>query len=327
MPEIVACGETMVLLAPATSGPLRYVQQFTKHIGGAESNVLIGAVRLGHTAGWISRVGDDEFGRYVLSQIRGEGVDVSRVRVDPQAPTGVYFKERREAGESRVYYYRRGSAASRLSPGDLDRDYVAQARVVLISGITPALSESARETAFAAAALARAAGSIVAFDPNVRLKLWRTEEAVPVLRDLAAQADVVLPGADEAALLTGEGDPERAAAALLALQGPGGRSPRTVVVKLGAAGALVATRTPQGVACRRAPGFPVARVVDPIGAGDGFAAGFLCGLLEGLDDVEAARLGNAVGALATTVVGDIEGLPTQSEVAAFMGARPAEADR
>ncbi|HEX6972159.1 MAG TPA: sugar kinase, partial [Limnochordia bacterium] len=242
MPQIVACGETMVLFAPATSGPLRYVHQFTKHIGGAESNVCIGAVRLGHSAGWISRLGDDEFGRYVLAQLRGEGVDVSRVRIDPAAPTGVYFKERHETKESRVFYYRRGSAASRLCPADLDPDYIGDAEIILISGITPALSQSAREAVFAAVRLAREAGRTVAFDPNVRLKLWPPEEAVPVLRELAARSDVLLPGAAEASLLTGEADPERAAAALLALDGPAGHHPEVAVVKLGEEGALVARR-------------------------------------------------------------------------------------
>src|SRR5690554_857363 len=110
MPEVIAIGETMTLFAPATSGPLRYVHQFSKHIAGAESNTCIGLVRLGHSAGWVSRLGDDEFGRYVLSVVRGEGVDTSRVQWDPEAPTGVFFKERVETGKTRVYYYRAGSA-------------------------------------------------------------------------------------------------------------------------------------------------------------------------------------------------------------------------
>lgn len=322
MPDVVALGETMVLLVPTTSGPLRYANTFTRHIGGAESNLCIGLVRLGRSAGWISRVGDDEFGRYVVNTIRGEGVDTSRVRVDAEAPTGVFFKERRELGESRVYYYRRGSAASRMRPSDLDEAYIRSAKVLAVSGITPALSPSCRETVFAAMDIARAAGVLVAFDPNVRLKLWTADEARPVLADMARRSDWVLAGQDEAELITGEAEPERSAATFLAW------GSRLAVIKLGAAGCLVAggeaAEDAGGEADRgpqRVPGVTLPRVVDPIGAGDGFGAGFIAATLDGLPPVEAGRLANAVGAFATTVVGDIEGLPTRAELERFLGSR------
>lgn len=314
MPEVVTIGETMVLFTPEHDGPLRYVHRFAKGIGGAESNVCIGLTRLGHSAGWISRVGDDEFGRYVLAQIRGEGVDVSQVRVDPEAPTAVYFKERRTMGGGAVYYYRRGSAASRLGPGDLDPAYIQRARVFLGSGITPALSPSCREALYEGIRLAKEAGALIVFDPNLRLKLWSADEARSVLRSFVALADVVLAGQDEAEFLTGKNDPVAAGKELLAL------GPRQVVVKVGAGGAWVID-----AACQvRVPGFRVERVVDPIGAGDAFAAGYIAGLLEGMSPVEAARLGNACGAFVLGTPGDYEGLPERSEVDAFLAdsARP-----
>src|SRR5919199_1740089 len=167
-PEVIGLGETMVLLRAEQSGPLREVSTFRRHVAGAESNVAVGVCRLGLSAGFISRVGDDEFGAAVRFRLRGEGVDVSRLIVDPDAPTGLVFRERREFGPVDVVYYRRGSAASRLRPQDLDPDYIRGARYLVLSGITPALSRSCRETAFAAAQIAREAGVGVVVDPNVR---------------------------------------------------------------------------------------------------------------------------------------------------------------
>lgn len=317
MPEVVAIGETMVLFTPLSDGPLRYVHHFEKRIGGAESNVCIGLARLGHRAGWISRVGDDEFGRYVVSAIRAEGVDVSQVKVDPEAPTGVYFKERRAFGGGQVYYYRRDSAASRLSWEDIDPDYIRSARVLLGSGITPALSESCLEALRFAVKLAKEAGRLFVFDPNLRLKLWPAPKARETLLSFVKDADIVLPGADEAEFLTGLADPLDAARRLQSY------GPKTVIVKTGAQGALVVDED----AVRRVPGFPVQRVVDPVGAGDAFAAGFLAGYLEGMDLVDAVRLANACGASATTVSGDIEGMPERAEIDRFLALKADFASR
>lgn len=171
MPEVVTLGETMVMMNPVTSGPLQYINQFTKQIGGAESNFAIGVVRLGHTAGWISKLGKDELGKYVLSFIRGEGVDTSRVKFTADAPTGLFFKERRKFGESKVYYYRKGSAASLMGPEDLDPEYISSAKYLHITGITPALSESCHLAVKEAIKIAKNHGVKVCFDPNIRLKL------------------------------------------------------------------------------------------------------------------------------------------------------------
>src|SRR5438552_3604184 len=148
----------MVLFAAVEQGPLRFATTYTRHPAGTETNFAIGLARLGHEVGWFSRVGDDEFGQYIVNFVRGEGVDTSRVVADPEAPTGVLFKEKRELGPRKIVYYRRGSAASRLSTADLDADYIASARYLHLTGITPALSPSAREAVFAAARLARERG-------------------------------------------------------------------------------------------------------------------------------------------------------------------------
>jgi len=294
----------MILLLAEQSGPLREATTFRRLIAGAESNVAIGVCRLGHSAGWIGRVGDDELGRAILLRLRGEGVDLTHARADPAAPTGLVIRERREFGPIDVVYYRRGSAASRLGPDDLDEDYIRAARILHITGITPALSTACRDAVFAAADIARAAGVTVVLDPNLRLKLWSKDEARLILRELAGKADVLLPGAEEAELLTGENDPEAAARALLGL------GPKLVVVKTGVDGSLAVSESE----VVRVPAMPLARVVDPVGAGDAFAAGFHVGQLRGLSLPETLWLANRCGALAMTVPGDIEGLPRWDEV-------------
>jgi 2-dehydro-3-deoxygluconokinase len=307
-PAVVALGETMVLLLAEQPGLLREVITFRRHVAGAEANVAVGLCRLGCTAGFISRVGDDEFGRAIQFRLRGEGVDISRLRVDAEAPTGLVFRERREVGPVEVVYYRRGSAASRMSPADLDEGYIRQATYLVLSGITPALSPACHATVFAAAELARAAGVLVVVDPNIRLKLWSADAARAVLRDLITHADLVLPGADEAEILTGEADPVRAAADLLSL------GPRLVVVKLGARGALaMGSDDPTATTIVPAPQLP--RIVDPDGAGDAFAAGFLAGQLRGFDLVASLELANRCGAQVMTVAADQEGLPRWEDVA------------
>jgi 2-dehydro-3-deoxygluconokinase len=303
--DVVTLGETMVLMLAEQTGPMREATSFRRHIAGAESNVAIGLSRLGHTAGWMSRIGDDEFGRAVVFRIRGEGVDTSRVITDPGAPTGLVVRERREVGPIEQVYYRHGSAASRMSPDDLDAAYIGQARFLHLTGITPALSASCRATVFAAAEMARGAAVKVVLDPNYRSKLWEATEARSVLRDLAAHSDIVLPGWDEAQLLTGESDPQAAARELGVL------GPSMVVVKLGARGALALI---DGHVLNVA-GSPLERVVDPVGAGDAFAAGLLTGLLRNLAIEDSLHLANRCGALAMTSPGDMESLPRWEEVA------------
>lgn len=305
--DVVTLGEMMVMLVATETGPLRSIETFRKHVAGSEANVAIGLARLGHRSGWLSRLGDDEFGLFIRNFLRGEGVDVSRVILDREHPTGVAFKERRELGARKVIYYRKGSAASYLTPADLDPSYFAEARYFHTSGINPALSASAYETMLAAIDLARAAGAVVTFDPNVRLRLWDAETCRRTLRDVMSRVDVVLPGMEEAELLTGETEPVKAA---LALQKFG---PRLVVLKVGAEGSLALTA--DGVT--RAPALRLERVVDPVGAGDGFAAGFLSGQLRGWDLAASLRLGNVVGAHAMSVSGDVEGLPTWDDVQAL----------
>lgn len=302
--DVVTIGESMVVFTPTSDGFMRNASQFTKKIGGAESNVAVGLARLGHQAGWISRLGDDEFGKAILSFLKGENVDVSQVTFDQEAPTGIYFKEPRRQNNTRVYYYRKGSAASMLTPQNLDNEYLAKAKYLHITGITPALSESCRETAFEAIKHAKSNGSTIVFDPNLRTKLWDKETARETLLNMAAEADIILPGVAEGEFLFGESDPHKLGQLFL------NHGASVVVMKMGAEGAYYFTKKESVLIS----GFPVKQVVDPVGAGDGFAAGFLSGLLDGLELGKAVERANAVGALVTMVNGDVDGLPERDEV-------------
>lgn len=302
--DVVTLGESMVLFVPHSEGPLRFAGTFEKSIGGAESNVMIALARLGHQTGWIGRVGDDEFGLFVRHFIRGEGVDTSRVAFDPAHPTAVFFKERKASQDPSIYFYRKGSAASAMTPEDLDEAYIAQAKYLHLTGILPALSPSCRAATYRALAIARRNGLTTVFDPNIRLKLWSKEEARTVLLDIASQCDIVLPGLDEGEILTGSAEPSQIASRLLE------NGARMVVVKLGEKGAYFASSTEAFFV----EGFLVERIVDTAGAGDGFAAGFLSGLLRGWPVREAVKLGNLVGAFALTVAGDVEGYPYWAQI-------------
>lgn len=309
--DVVTFGESMVLFGPDSSGPLRYVQNFNKSIAGAESNVAIALAKLGHDVGWFSKLGNDEFGRYIQATIRGEGVDVSRVIFEPEKSTGILFKERFMHSNPNVYYYRKDSAASTLKPEELDENYIKDAKILHITGITPALSESCRGTLFKAIEIAKANNVLVSFDPNIRLKLWSKEEAIPILLEIAKQSDIIFPGIDEGEMLLGLTKPQAIAETFMNM----GCS--VVAVKLGKEGCYVADKV-SGVYI---DSYKLENPQDTVGAGDGFAAGFLSGMLRELDFRECGEYANGVGAMAVLVKGDMEGYPNFEQLMAFIGKR------
>lgn len=309
MMDVVTLGETMVMFHPETKGALRYVHSFTKTIAGAESNVAIALARLGHSAGWFSKIGDDEFGRYIILSIRGEGVDVSRVTKSKTHSTGLLFKERFAHVNPNVYYYRKDSAASTLSQEDLDPDYIRKAKILHLSGITPALSESSQKTVFKAIEIAKENKIKISFDPNIRLKLWSLQEAKGVLLDIAKQADIIFPGIDEGKMLLGTENPKKIAEHFQKM------GCERIAIKLGAKGCYVVHKEE----AHFVEGYPVESLEDTVGAGDGFAAGFLAGVLRKLPLKECAQWGNGVGAMAVLVRGDMEGFPTKSQLMEFIG--------
>ncbi|MFJ6619498.1 sugar kinase [Kitasatospora sp. NPDC091335] len=322
-PTAVCVGESMAVLLPDRPGPLESVGSFRLSVGGAESNVAGALAGLGVPTAWISRVGDDGFGRRLLAEVAARGVDVSAVAVDPHRPTGLYLKEvggttggRHDLGpgRSRLHYHRRGSAAAALSP-DLLTDpaaaaLLAGARLLHLSGITAALSDDC--LALLRALLAdRRPGRMVSFDLNWRPSLWRDRDPV-VLPPLLDAADLLLLGADEAEAAFGTGDP-----ATLRRRFP---APATVVVKDAANQVTAMDR--EGTAVTE-PAL-VVEVVEATGAGDAFAAGYLAGTVRGLDQRRRLRLGHLSAACALTAHGDQAELPDAAVVTALLDASPAQ---
>ncbi|MGN9838915.1 sugar kinase [Nonomuraea sp. H19] len=310
MTDLVTFGETMALFAARRTGPLRFARDFDLGLGGAESNVAIGVARLGHSATWVGRVGADEFGDLIRSTLAGEGVDV-RAIPDPDAPTGLMIKGRRTADLIDVRYYRKDSAGSRLSAADLDPELIGSARVLHVSAITPALSDSARDAVRHAIATARAAGVLVSLDVNYRRALWTPEEAGAWLRKTVGDVDVLFATEAEGRLIADAAGPVELAHALAA------RGPRHVLVKLGAQGALELSEGE----VRRAEPYRVTEV-DSVGAGDAFAAGWLADWLAAAEPEERLSTACAAGAFAVTSQGDWESLPRRADLSLLR--RPAD---
>ncbi len=303
--DVVTFGESMGMFVATEPGALSQVNEFTKRMAGAETNVAIGLARLGLKVGWVSRLGKDSVATYLTDILAREKVNTDRVTIDPNYLTGFMFKTMAVAGEDpKVEYFRKGSAASHMSPDDFDSEYFLSARHLHATGISAALSASALELGKYAMDTMRKAGKTVSFDPNLRPSLWPSQEVMAkTLNELAAKADWVLPGVSEGKILTGFTDPRDIASFYL------DRGVKMVVVKLGAEGAYYRTATEEGTV----PGVKV-KVVDTVGAGDGFAVGVVSGMLEGLPIPEAVRRGNHIGAFAIQVIGDMDGLPTRAEL-------------
>ncbi|MGW1018770.1 sugar kinase [Streptomyces niveus] len=303
---VVCIGETMAALAPDPVAPLDTAELLRLDVAGAESNVAMYLADHGVPARWVSALGDDPFGRRVRERIAASGVDVSGVRTDPARPTGLLVKNPGTESTG-VHYYRTGSAASALGPPALDDPAVRDAALVHLTGITPALSASCR--ALVDRTLRPERPYAVSFDVNHRPALWSDEPAAEVLLPLAARADLVLVGLDEAQALWG---PALASADAVRALLP---QPRVLVVKDGARAATAYV----GRGTYTVPA-PKVRVVEPVGAGDAFAGGFLAGLLRYDDPVRALRLGHLTAASALRVPADHGPLPPPDRVRELLSA-------
>lgn len=304
--DVICFGESMALFAAEHAGPLASGAPFTLRLCGADSNVAIGLRRLGLRVHWLSRVGDDAFGRFIIDTLAAEGLAADGTRIDPTRRTGAMFKARRDdGGDPATQYYRAGSAASALSPADLDAGTLATARHLHVTGITAALSDSAYALCARAMRGMRAAGGTVSFDPNLRPALWPDQATMArQLNALAALADWLLVGQGEAEQLTGTRDIERIARHYR------DAGVREVVIKRGADGASLRSAD----AAIDLPAAPVARIVDTVGAGDAFAVGYISSRLDGQTPGEALARGNALGARAVQHPGDYESLPRREEL-------------
>ncbi|MEU6145923.1 sugar kinase [Streptomyces sp. NPDC047081] len=298
--DVVALGESMVTFLPTRPGRLADVPSFERGIGGAESNVACVLAAAGHSVRWVSRVGADGFGDHLVETIGSYGVDVTAVRRDPARPTGIYFRTAgdRATDAHEVAYYRAGSAASAMAVGNTDLDAVRAGRVLHLSGITAALSESCLRLMRELTAL-RAGRPLVSFDVNHRPGLWLDGDGPQALLELARRADLVFVGEDEAEEVWGLHGAHAVRAAF--------PDPETLVVKQGGRGATVFAKG--DVTFVPAPRVDV---VAAVGAGDAFAAGFLSATLRGLPMKARVRHGHLTAAAALTVPGDLAPPPARA---------------
>lgn len=304
--DILALGEPMVEFNQTGEGGGRsYLQGF----GGDTSNAAIAAARQGARVGYISALGDDVYGQMLRDLWKREGVDESTVATDPAAFTAVYFVTHDARGHH-FSFFRKGSAASRMTPRDLPRERIAAAKVLHLSGISAAISDSACDTCFAAVEAARSAGVQVSFDTNLRLKLWPIARARAVMRELIGLSDICLPSLEDVQAISGLEDPDALVDWCLDL------GARTVALKLGAGGALV-TDGQQRIRIAPHP----CRPVDATGAGDTFGGALLARLVAGDGLEDAARYAAVAAALSTEGYGAVEPIPGAAAVRAVLARR------
>ncbi|MEV7429869.1 sugar kinase [Nocardioides sp. NPDC092400] len=305
--DVATLGEALAVLSPASTGALRDVDVFEKDMAGSELNVALAVQRLGHRARWSGWLGDDELGHQVIATLRRDGVDTTAAEVRPGQRTGLYLKELRAADQLRVHYYRDHSAATRLTAADLDLGVVAGGSIVHLSGITAMIGPHGAGVVEAVASAARARGSLVTFDANIRAALLGGRDPRQLLAPLLAIAHVVVLSEHEADLLLGGSTEEHLAKGLADL----GCELLVVHTRGGAVAA-----TPDGPT--RAAGMTVP-AVDAVGAGDAFMAGLLSGLLRGWSLADVLALANASGACAVSVRGDARSMPYERDVLALLG--------
>lgn len=304
-PRVVTFGEAMGLATNDALGPLATSRAYTMSFGGAEANVAIALTRLGVDATWISRLGADPVGTFIARELRAEGVEVI-TSIDDDAPTGFMLKERRTSSMASVSFWRKGSAASKLLPEDVPGEALAAATLLHTTGIAFALSDQARDTAFDVLERAQSIGLAISFDVNHRSKLWNERDAAAVYERIIPSCSVVFAGDDEARMIVGDGEPIELAMRLRDL------GAKDVVIKLGAQGcAALIDGIIHEMPARRVD------VVDTVGAGDAFVAGYLAELATGAPAEQRLYTATATGAFACMNTGDWEGSPTRRELAAF----------
>jgi len=309
MSKILTIGEPMALFVADQEGDLKDVEHFSRFVAGAEVNFSIGMVRLKHAVTYISKLGDDPFGKMIEEFLQKNGIDTSYITYDDQYFTGIQWKQKVTSGDPHVFSLRRNSAASHMDVSTIAKFNWDGFDHIHLTGIPPALSAGCRQLVYELIKQARGKGISISYDPNLRPGLWPDKkEMAQVVNDLACLADIVIPGISEGKLLTGKEGVQEIANAYHAA------GVKTVVIKLGAEGAYTSSEGQQFYT----PGFPVTKVVDTVGAGDGFAVGLVSGILEGLSLQEAVRRGTAIGALAVMSPGDNDGLPDRESLAAFI---------
>ncbi len=313
MSEFLTIGEPMVVLASQNiDSDLTDIDYFKKSLAGAELNVAVGVSRLGHSAQYISAVGEDPFGKYIQKAIKNNNINTDYLVKDADRWTGFYLKQSVSHGDPNLYYYRKNSAAANLNPSIIEKINLEKTKIAHLSGIFAALSASDLISYKKLNQRLLEKHVLITFDPNLRPALWNNQaEMIKVTNEIAKSANIILPGIDEGEILVGSNKPEEIADFYLGQS----QITSTVVVKLGPNGAFVKNKEGANF---RINGFNVDNVVDTVGAGDGFAVGLISSLLEGKPMKEAVEIACAIGALAVQNPGDSDGYPSQEQLVKFL---------
>lgn len=309
MKRVLLFGEPMVLLTTTSAVSLDEATEFTKSLAGAEVNVAIGLTRLGHKATYLTALGDDPWGHYIKTKLHQEGIDTSLVYYSNQYPTGMMMKNQVTEGDPDIYYYRKGSAFSNFDTKIIDQIDLSNYDQVHITGIPLALSQNTRLASLKLVKKAKRAGLYVSYDPNLRISLWPDSKTmIETTNQMAQYCNMFLPGNNEGKILMGSDDPKIISKYYLDL------GVEQIVIKLGAKGAYFASKDTSITI----PGFKVTKVVDTVGAGDGFASGIISAHLENLSVPDMLIRANAIGALQVQTLGDNEGLPTKEQLSKYL---------
>ena len=309
MAKVLLIGEPIALLIAETVGPLKEIEYFTRKLAGAEVNVCFGLARLEHEVAFVTRLGTEPLGEYVLETLEQEGINTELVSFDDTFLTGLMLKGKVLEGDPPIAFYCKGSAASKITPELVEKIDLTGIDFIHVTGVLPAISESCRLATKRLMMRAKEAGIMLSFDPNLRPTLWKDEALmIEWINELAAFADLVLPGLEEGFILTGANNPTEIADFYQNL------GVKQVVVKLGAEGAYMRDNEDSQII----PGFTVRNIVDTVGAGDGFATGVISGLIEGLSLSDAVVRGNAIGSIQIQHESDNEALPKREELDAYM---------
>lgn len=304
---VFTLGDALITFNPSVTGPLRYVPTFSRKVGGAELNFAIGCARLGLKSKWMSRLGGDEFGRVIYNFARGEGIDVSEVKLVDGYPSSLNFKEIREDGSGKTFYYRYQSPILTMEPSDITEAVLDGVDIVHLTGVFLAINPKNIDITMEVLKLAKEKNIPVSFDPNIRLKLWTIEEAKAAYIKIFPYVDILLTGRDEIELIHGDSSKESLEAFAKSFE------IAHLVIKDGGNGSkvFVSGEWHEKEAFKVTP-------IDTVGAGDGFDAGYIYSYLHNYSPLESLQFANGVGALVTTVSGDNEGLPELDEVVAFI---------
>lgn len=306
---LILAGEPMGLLIAQSEGALDSVSGYSLAVAGAEFNVAVGTARLGHQVTYMTKLGNDPFGKRIITVLNENKIGNEFVSFSDTHKTGFMLKSKVSKGDPDIFYFRAGSAASTLSVADVEKINMKNYSYIHLTGILPALSENTRQAVYLMFKKARTAGLTISFDPNLRPQLWPSEKIMrDTVNDMASLADIVLPGTAEGKVLMGSDDPKK----INDFYRKNGA--KTVVTKCGAGGAFVTDNDENYMV----KGYKADKVVDTVGAGDGFAVGIITGLMEKLPLKEAVRRGNAIGAIQVMSRGDNEGLPSREQLKKFM---------